>query len=61
MLLQCSMCLIQAGQTPLQLAEEKKHMEIVHLLKTGVPAQPAGEGGREREGGEGKYSFLSIG
>ena len=58
------MCLIQVGKTPLQLAEEKKHMEIVHLLKNGVPAQPAGEGGRERGGGgerEGKHSTLSIG
>ena len=45
------MCLIQAGKTPLQVAEEKKHMEIVHLLQTGVPAQPAGEGGREGERG----------
>ena len=47
------MYLIQAGKTPLQLAEEKKHMDIVSLLKAGVPAQPTGEGAteREREGG----------
>ena len=40
------MCLIQDGLTPLQLAKEKGLSEIVHLLKTGVPAQP-GEWGRE--------------
>ena len=43
------MCLIQAGKTPLHVAEKKKHIEIVYLLKTGVPAQPTGEGGREGE------------
>ena len=42
------MCLIQAGKTPLKLAKKKKYKDIVHLLKTGVPAQPAGEGRRER-------------
>ena len=55
------MCLIQDGETPLQLAQKKKHMEIVHLLQTGVPAQPTGEGGREREregGREGELSAL---
>ena len=47
------MCLIQAGKTPLQVAEEMKRMEIVHLLKTGVPAGKGGrEGEREREGGQ---------
>ena len=35
--------LIQAGKTPLQLAEAKNYSEIANLLKTGVPAQPEGE------------------
>ena len=36
--------MIQAGKTPLQLAEEKKYSEIAALLKAGVLAP--GEGGR---------------
>ena len=32
------MCLIQAGKTPLQIAEEMKYSEIVALLRIGVPA-----------------------
>ena len=42
------MCLVQDGKTPFLVAEE---MEIEDLLQTGVPAQPPGEGGRERVGG----------
>ena len=34
-----SLYLIQAGLTPLNLAEEKKYSAIVSLLKTGVLAQ----------------------
>ena len=49
--------MIQAGKTPLQVAEEKKYSEIVSLLMTRVPAP--GEG--EKEGGSEKSSSETEG
>jgi hypothetical protein len=34
---------LQAGLTPIQIAEDKHYSVIVSLLKTGVPVEPAGE------------------
>ena len=36
-------CLLQAGQTPLQIADDKGNSTTVDLLKRGVPAKLAGK------------------